>query len=93
MHTDFAFHRRCLFVCFFQVSVVCLSECYSVLLCPRIVTAQLDIVSVQCEAKIRGVNSVSGEKLHDFTIICPARGVRSHPSAPLHPLAWPAVID
>ena len=24
------------------------------------------------EAKIRGVNSVSGEKLHDFEIICPA---------------------
>ena len=28
-------------------------------------------------AKIKGVNSVSGEKLHDFEIICPATGVRS----------------
>ena len=35
------------------------------------------------EAKIRGVNSVSGEKQHDFEIICPAIGVRLHP---LHPL-------
>ena len=26
------------------------------------------------EAKIRGVNSVSCEKLHDFEIICPAGG-------------------
>ena len=26
------------------------------------------------EAKIRGVNSVPGDKLHDFEIICPARG-------------------
>ena len=31
-------------------------------------------------AKIRGVNSVSGEKLHDFEIICSASGVQSHPS-------------
>ena len=29
------------------------------------------------------VNSVSGEKLHDFEIICPARGVRSHLRTPL----------
>ena len=35
------------------------------------------------EAKIRDVNSVSGEKLHDFEIICPARGVRSQPPHPL----------
>ena len=31
------------------------------------------------EAKISYVNTVSGEKLHDFKIIIPARGVRSHP--------------
>ena len=31
------------------------------------------------EAKIRGVNSVSDEKLHDFEIIFPARAVRSQP--------------
>ena len=37
-------------------------------------------------AKIRGVNSVSGEKLHDFEIICPTRGVHLHPS--LHPCVW-----
>ena len=30
-------------------------------------------------AKIRGVNSVSGENLHDFEIISTDRGVRSHP--------------
>ena len=35
------------------------------------------------EAKIRGVNSVSGEKLHDFEIICPARGCVRTP-APLN---------
>ena len=29
--------------------------------------------------KIRGVNTVSGEKLHDFEIICPARVVQSYP--------------
>ena len=29
------------------------------------------------EAKIRGVNSVSGENLHDFEIISRARGVRT----------------
>ena len=35
---------------------------------------------IRLGAKIRGANSVSGEKLHDFKIICPARGgVRSHP--------------
>ena len=34
------------------------------------------------ETKIRGVNSVPGEKLHDFEIICPARGA----FAPQHPL-------
>ena len=33
------------------------------------------------KAKIRGVNSVSGENLHDFEIICPASGV--HPGTPL----------
>ena len=33
------------------------------------------------EAKIRVVNSVSGEKLHDFEIICPASWMRSHPLA------------
>ena len=31
------------------------------------------------EAEIRGVNSVSGEKLHDFEIICSARGVPPPP--------------
>ena len=30
------------------------------------------------EAKIRDVNSVSGEKLHDFEIICLVSGVGSH---------------
>ena len=35
------------------------------------------------EAKIRVVNTVSGEKLHDFEIICPARGLRSYPHHPL----------
>ena len=34
------------------------------------------------EANIRGVNSVSGEKLHDFEIICPAMGVRIPPYPP-----------
>ena len=33
---------------------------------------------------IRGVNSVSGKKLHDFEIICPAGRVRSQPPSP-HP--------
>ena len=28
---------------------------------------------------VRCVNSVSGEKMHDFEIICPARGVRTRP--------------
>ena len=36
------------------------------------------------EAKIRGVNSVSGEYLHHFEIISPARGVRTRPP-PLPP--------
>ena len=31
------------------------------------------------ETKIRGVNSVSGETMHDFEIICPARGMHLHP--------------
>ena len=33
------------------------------------------------ESKMRGVNCklVSGLKLHDFEIICPARGMRLHP--------------
>ena len=35
------------------------------------------------EAKIRGVNSVSGENLHDFEIISPVRGVRTYPRTPL----------
>ena len=35
------------------------------------------------EAKIRDVNSVSGENLHDFEIISPARGVPTHPRMPL----------
>ena len=35
------------------------------------------------EAKIRGLNSVSDANLHDFEIICPGRGMRTHP----HPLA------
>ena len=30
--------------------------------------------------KISGVNSFSGEKLHDFEIICPAMGVHSSPA-------------
>ena len=33
---------------------------------------------------IRGVNSVSGEKLHDLEIICLARGCVSIPAPPLH---------
>ena len=37
------------------------------------------------EAKIRGVNSVSGENLHDFEIICPAREKRGA-NAPRTPL-------
>ena len=32
------------------------------------------------EAKIRDLNSVSGEKLHDFEIICPASGLQTHPN-------------
>ena len=32
--------------------------------------------------KVGGVNSVSGEKLHDFEIICPAKGVRLQPPQP-----------
>ena len=35
-----------------------------------------------------GVNSVSGEKLHDFEIICPARGVQTHPLSPPPPIAY-----
>ena len=35
------------------------------------------------EAKIRVVNTVSGEKLYDFEIICLAMGLRSHPHHPL----------
>ena len=34
------------------------------------------------EAKIRGLNSVSGEKLHDFEITCPAREMSLHPQHP-----------
>ena len=34
------------------------------------------------EAKIGGVNSVSGKNLHTFEIISPATGVRSHPRTP-----------
>ena len=34
------------------------------------------------EAKIRGVNSVSGENLHDFEIISIARGVPPTPAPP-----------
>ena len=30
------------------------------------------------------VNTVSGEKLHDFEIICPARGLQSPPITPSH---------
>ena len=33
--------------------------------------------------KLGGVNSVSGEILHDFEIICPARGVKTHPCTTL----------
>ena len=36
------------------------------------------------EAKIRGINSISGLKLHDFEIICPPRWVRPYPARP-HP--------
>ena len=39
------------------------------------------------EAKIKGVNSVSGEKLHDFEIICPASG---GDGGHLHPATTPA---
>ena len=38
------------------------------------------------EAKIGGVNSVSGENLHDFEIISTARGVRTHHLHPHPPL-------
>ena len=38
------------------------------------------------EAKIRGVNSDLGEKLHDFEIICPGREVSFHPQHP--PCVW-----
>ena len=31
------------------------------------------MIQADFEAKIRDVNSVSGENLHDFEIICPAR--------------------
>ena len=34
------------------------------------------------EAKIRGVNSVSVENLHDFEIISPARGCERTPARP-----------
>ena len=34
--------------------------------------------------KIRSENTVSGEKLHDFEIICPARGGNHTPAPPLH---------
>ena len=36
------------------------------------------------EAKIRGVNLVSDEKLHGFEIICPAKGMSLHPAPPAH---------
>ena len=42
----------------------------------------MQILKSDFEAKIRSVNSVSGEKLHDFEIICPARGVHLHPPIP-----------
>ena len=50
------------------------------------------------EAKIRGVNSVSGEKLHDFEIICPAsaNALPAHPlHTGLHPLnnKWTHTMD
>ena len=40
------------------------------------------LVDPNLEAKIRGVNSVSSPKLHDFEIICQVGGAHSHP--PLH---------
>ena len=33
------------------------------------------LINSDFEAKIMGVNSVSGDKLHDFEIICPAMSV------------------
>ena len=38
--------------------------------------------------KLGVVNSVSGEKLHDFQIICPARGVQSTPLPPAYSLTF-----
>ena len=39
-------------------------------------------------ANIRCVNSVSGEKLYDFEIICPASSMRLHYRHPLCVQAW-----
>ena len=52
--------------------------------------AQWDANSQKILAKRRGLNLVSGVKLHDFEIICPAMGVRSHPSRPTCVRAWVA---
>ena len=42
------------------------------------------------EAKNRGVNSVSGDRLHDFEIICPAKGCICSPRTfPAYGLAIP----
>ena len=41
-----------------------------------------NLKSNNSEAKIRGFNSVSGEKLYDFEIISPAKDLQSHPRTP-----------
>ena len=46
-------------------------------------------MKIDAGAKIRGVNSVSGDKLHDFEIICPAMGLLLHH---LHPLCERACV-
>ena len=46
------------------------------------------------EAKVRGVNSVSDEKLHDFEIICLARGCMfpPHPLPHHHPCVQACIL-
>ena len=43
------------------------------------------------EARIRGVNSVSGETLHDFEIICPAGGSTPSAYSPVIPISLPVL--
>ena len=42
--------------------------------------------------KSRVVNSVSGENLHDFEIISPGRGMRTHPRTPAPHASHPPLI-